>query len=207
VSPTGTPIHPKAKPAALRYLGINGDAQITASARYVAGNGVPKYQGGVFFDGKYRAFDFGLNFRYAAGFKLFNVVKYWTDRMDDPSNHRAGFRPWTPENHSNTTPRALAVGSDNSILASDRWIEDGDFLRIQNLIIGYTLPTGFAGGLVRNDIQPRIYLNVQNLATFSGYSNWDPETIGNNDPLARGVDAGFIYPNVRTVTIGLDLRL
>jgi len=56
-------------------------------------------------------------------------------------------------------------------------------------------------------VEPRIYINVQNLYTFTGFSNWDPETLGFGDPLARGIDDGYIYPNPRTITFGLDLRL
>ena len=56
-------------------------------------------------------------------------------------------------------------------------------------------------------LEPRIYVNVQNLYTFTGFSNWDPETLGFGNPLARGIDDGYIYPNPRTITFGLDLRL
>jgi hypothetical protein len=203
----GGAIQPNAQPGDVRYVDVNGDGQINLDDRYNAGNGLPKYQGGVFFDGKFRSFDFGLNLRGAGGFKIFNGVRYWTDRMDDPSNYRAGFSPWTPDNPSTTTPRALARGSDNSQFLSDRWVEDGDYLRIQNIVLGYTLPNALVGGLLGSDAQPRIYLNLQNVHTFTEYSNWDPETIGFNDPLGRGIDFGLIYPNVRTVTFGIDLRL
>jgi hypothetical protein len=54
---------------------------------------------------------------------------------------------------------------------------------------------------------PRVYLNIQNLHTFTSYSNWDPEILGFADPLARGIDDGRIFPNVRTISVGLDLRM
>ena len=54
---------------------------------------------------------------------------------------------------------------------------------------------------------PRIYINFQNLHTFTSYTGWDPEILGQADPLARGIDDGRIYPNVRTVSFGLDLRM
>lgn len=128
--------------------------------------------------------------------------------MDDPSNYRRGFRPWTPDNPSTTTPRALAQGSENTRFNSDRWIEDGDFVRVQNLVLGYRLPASLlarAGG--RQGTEARVYLNIQNLHTFTDFSNWDPETLGYGNPLGRGIDDGRIYPNVRTVSLGLDLRL
>ena len=208
--PNGTTVvlQPNAQPGDVRYVDANGDGIINDDDRVEIGNGTPKYSGGLFFDAGYGAFDFGLNLRGAGGFKIFNSVRYWTDRMDDPSNYRAGYEPWTTANHSTTTPRALAAGNDNTRFLSDRWIENGNFLRVQNVSVGYHLPAStsrFLGGGQTTDA--RLYLNIQNLHTFTGYSNWDPETLGFGNPLGRGIDDGRIYPNVRTVTVGLDLRL
>jgi TonB-linked SusC/RagA family outer membrane protein len=197
---------PGAQPGDVRFVDANGDGQINDDDRVELGNGTPKYSYGLFFDGGYRAFDFGLNLRGAGGFKIFNVVRYWTDRMDDASNYRAGFSPWSPTNPSTTTPRALATGNQNVRFLSDRWLEDGDFLRIQNVIVGYTLPASMSSW-IRGANAARVYFNAQNLHTFTDYSNWDPETLGFGNPLGRGVDDGRIYPNVRTLSVGIDLRM
>ena len=128
--------------------------------------------------------------------------------MDDPSNYRAGFQPWTPQNPSTTTPRALAVGNDNTRFASDRWIEKGDYLRVQNIVIGFRIPESLMSRLGgAQPVSARLYLNAQNVHTFTGYSNWDPETLGYGNPLGRGIDEGRVYPNVRTFSLGVDLRL
>jgi TonB-dependent starch-binding outer membrane protein SusC len=164
----------------------------------------------LFLDGKVGSIDWGLNFRGATGYKIFSAVKYWTERMDDPANNSiAGLQPWTPENKSTTTPRAVVgtQGAMNATFRSDRWIENGSFLRIQNLLFGYTIPAQFANRLSLNGERPRIYVNIQNLYTFTGYGGWDPEIFGYGSPLGRGIDDGYIYPNVRTITLGLDLRL
>jgi TonB-dependent starch-binding outer membrane protein SusC len=197
---------PGAQPGDVRFVDANGDGQINDDDRVEVGNGTPKYSYGLFFDGGFRSFDFGLNLRGAGGYKIFNAVRYWTDRTDDPSNYRAGFSPWTPTNPSNTTPRALATGNANTRFLSDRWIEDGDFMRIQNIMVGYTVPASMAAW-IRGASSARVYLNAQNLHTFTGYSNWDPETLGFGNPLGRGVDDGRIYPNVRTISVGVDLRM
>ncbi len=201
-------IQPNAQPGDIRYVDANRDGIINDDDRVEVGNGTPKYSFGLFFDGNYGRFDFGVNLRGASGFKIFNVARYWTDRMDDPSNFRAGFQPWTPQNRSTTTPRALAAGNDNTRFLSDRWIEDGDYLRIQNILVGYRLPSSItsrvAGG---RDLESRIYLNVQNAHTFTDFSNWDPETLGFGNPLGRGIDDGRIYPNPRTVSVGIDVRM
>jgi TonB-linked SusC/RagA family outer membrane protein len=205
----GVVIQPGAKPGDVKYADLNDDGTINDNDRYNAGNGVPKLQGGLFFDGHMGAFDFGLNFTGAYGSKIYNAVRYWTERMDDLNNSRAGLSPWTPTNPSTTTPRAVfgAAGAENATVASDRWLESGSYTRLKNLILGYTIPESVAqrlGGSIR---QPRVYLNLQNLHTWTKYSGWDPEILGYGDPLARGIDDGYIYPNPRTVTIGLDLRL
>ena len=200
---------PDAKPGDVRYVDRNGDGRITLDDRYAAGSAIPDLAGGLFLDGHYRRFDLTVNLRGSFGGKIFNVARYWTDRMDDISNFREGLSPWSPTNPSTTTPRAVIgpEGASNANPLSDRWIESGSFLRIQNVAVGYRLPDavgrwlGVAGG------EPRIFVGVQTLYTFTSFSNWDPETLGFSDPLARGVDDGAIYPNPRTITFGFDFRL
>jgi TonB-linked SusC/RagA family outer membrane protein len=201
-------IQPTAQPGDVRFVDANGDGQINDDDRVEMGNGTPKYSGGLFFDGGYSAFDFQLNMRGAGGFKIFNVARYWTDRTDDPSNYRKGFAPWTPTNNSRTTPRAIAAGNANTRFLSDRWLEDGNYWRIQNVAIGYALPASFTSRLGASaDMRSRVFVNIQNLHTFTKFSNWDPETLGYGNPLGRGVDDGRIYPNVRTFSFGLELKL
>ena len=201
-------IQPTAQPGDIRFVDASGDGQINDDDRVEVGNGTPKYSGGLFFDGGYSAFDFQLNMRGAGGFKIFNVARYWTDRTDDPSNYRKGFAPWTATNPSRTTPRAIAAGNANTRFLSDRWLEDGDYWRIQNVAVGYTLPASFASRIGASpDMRSRIFVNIQNLHTFTSFSNWDPETLGFGNNLGRGVDDGRIYPNVRTFSFGLELKL
>jgi TonB-linked SusC/RagA family outer membrane protein len=200
---------PGAKPGDVRYVDRNGDGRIDLDDRYAAGSATPDLTGGLFLDGHYRRVDFTLNLRGSLGGKIFNVARYWTDRMDDISNFRQGLAPWSPTNPSTTTPRAVIgpQGAMNANPLSDRWIESGSFLRIQNVSLGYAVPERIVRALNLSTMEPRIYVNVQNLYTFTGFSNWDPETLGFSNPLARGVDDGAIYPNPRTVTFGIELRL
>jgi hypothetical protein len=201
-------LQPNARPGDVRFVDINGDGAINNEDRYVAGNPNPDVEGGLFFDGRFGNVDFGLNFRGSYGAEVYNVVRYWTDRLDDVSNFRSGLNPWTPQNTGTTTPRAVigTQGASNAQSVSDRWIEDANFLRVQNLILGYRLPAAFGQQLgLRGESRPRVYVNVQNALTFTGFSNWDPETLGSG-LLARGFDDGSIYPNPRTITVGVDLR-
>jgi TonB-dependent starch-binding outer membrane protein SusC len=204
----GVVIQPNAKPGDIKYADLNGDGIINDGDRYNAGNGIPKLQTGLFLSARRGPLDVGLNLRGSYGNKIYNVVRYWTDRMDDLNNSRAGLNPWSPTNPSTTTPRAVfgAAGAANADPVSDRWLENGSYTRIQNLVIGYALPQMLAQR-VGASAGSRVYLNIQNLHTFTSFSNWDPEILGFGDPLARGIDDGFIYPHPRTITFGLDLRL
>ena len=75
-------------------------------------------------------------------------------------------------------------------------------------MIGYVIPTSLTQRLgVSQATESRVYLNMQNVHTFTDFSNWDPETLGFGNPLGRGIDDGRIYPNVRTISFGVDLRL
>lgn len=207
VNSRGQRIQPDARPGDLKFVDVNGDGTFNpTSDRYIAGNGTPRTTGGLFFDGRYKALDFGLNLRGAAGFKIFNGVKYWTDRGDEAGNFRQGYNPWSTTNPNGTDPRIVAGGTQSNLFVSDRWIEKGDFLRIQNVVLGYTIPARFASRL-GTGATPRVYLNVQNLFTFTGYSNWDPEAVGNGPILTRGFDDARSFPQVRTVSFGVDLRL
>ena len=203
------PAQAGAQPGDVIFVDRNNDGVLDDADRYSAGSGIPKWTGALFFNGKFSAFDFGLNMTGTHGNKIFNVERYWSDRTDDPQNHRAGYAPWTPTNPSNTTPRAVfgTAAFSNDRQNSDRWIEDGSYWRIQNLVIGYTLPSSVMQRTRLTTDAPRIYINFQNLHTFTSYTGWDPEILGQGDPLARGIDDGRIYPNVRTVSFGLDLRM
>ncbi|MEA2763046.1 MAG: hypothetical protein QOD47_2330 [Gemmatimonadaceae bacterium] len=204
----GVVIQPNAKPGDIKYADLNGDGIINDGDRYNAGNGIPKLQTGLFLNARKGPLELGVNLRGSNGYKIYNVVRYWTDRMDDLNNSRVGLNPWSATNPSTTTPRAVfgAAGAANADPVSDRWLENGSYVRIQNVVIGYALPTTIAQR-VGASAGSRVYLNIQNLHTFTSYSNWDPEILGFGDPLARGIDDGFIYPNPRTITFGLDLRL
>jgi TonB-dependent starch-binding outer membrane protein SusC len=205
---TAHKVQPNAKPGDIRFADINGDGVLNDEDRYNAGSPTPKWTGGLFFNGKASAFDYALNFNGSHGAKIFNAVRFWSDRTDDPQNHRAGYVPWSTQNPNSKNPRAVygPAGTSNDRANSDRWIEDGSYIKVQNLVLGYTLPESMFRRTGLTNATPRFYINVQNLHTFTSYSNWDPEVLGSGDPLARGVDDGRIFPNVRTVSFGLDLR-
>ncbi|HEY7767339.1 SusC/RagA family TonB-linked outer membrane protein [Longimicrobium sp.] len=204
----GNRIQPNAKAGDIRYADRNDDGLINDDDRYVAGSPIPDLETGLSLDANYRAFNFGVSMRGSFGAEVFNVARYWTDRMDENSNYRADLDPWTPGNTSTDDPRAVfgPAGADNARANTDRWIEDASFLRIQNVVLGYRLPAGLTSRFGIAGEGSRIYLNIQNLHTFTSFSNWDPEIRG-GDALTRGIDDGRIYPNPRTFSLGIDVNL
>jgi TonB-linked SusC/RagA family outer membrane protein len=199
----------------VRYKDTNGDGQITEADRVHVGRVFPKIQYGLNLTASYGGFDFAAFFQGVQGNQVFNEGKYWLERTDDNNNHRADFNPWTPTNPSTTTPRAIIAGApniagaagagnaagNNDRYATTRWLEDGSYLRLKNVQIGYSLPTTL---LERSKYinSLRIYLTGQNVLTVTKYTGYDPETVGQGT-LARSIDTGS-YPNLRSFTLGLQ---
>lgn len=193
----------------VRYRDNNGDGQITDADRVHVGRVFPRLQYGLNLTAGYGGFDVAAFFQGVQGNSVFNDSKYWLERTDDNNNHRADFSPWTPDNPSNSTPRPIIAGGPNGDTApgnndrynTTRWLEDGSYLRLKNVQIGYSLPkdllerTKYIGSL-------RLFLTGQNVFTVTKYSGYDPETVGQGS-LARGVDQGS-YPNLRSFTLGLQ---
>lgn len=207
-SSKGALIQPNAKAGDIRYADLNDDGLINDADRYVAGSPIPELETGFSLDADYRAFNFGIALRGSFGAEVFNVARFWTDRLDENSNYRADLDPWTPGNTSTNDPRAVfgPGGADNARSNTDRWIEDASFLRIQNVVLGYRLPASLTSRVGIQGEGSRIYVNIQNLHTFTSFSNWDPEIRG-GDALTRGIDDGRIYPNPRTISLGIDVNL
>jgi TonB-linked SusC/RagA family outer membrane protein len=201
------------KPAGLqagdvRYRDTNGDGQITEADRVHVGRVFPRLQYGLNLTASYANFDLAVFFQGVQGNTVFNDAKYWLERTDDNNNHLAGFSPWTTTNPSTSTPRAIIAGGNggtapgnNDRYQTTRWLEDGSYLRLKNVQLGYSLPKGM---LERTKYisSLRLVLTGQNVFTVTKYSGYDPETVGQGS-LARGVDAGS-YPNLRSFTLGLQ---
>lgn len=195
------------------FADINGDGIVNANDRTSLGNPQPKFFGGLNLDGTYKSWDVNLYFYGTYGNKLLNYVKSnlesfqkrGSEGVENVSleyfqNH------WTPANHSNTYSRALA-NDDNTLnnVPSSAWIENGSFLKLKNLTIGYTLPASLIERYKLTRL--RVYLSSQNLFTITKYSGLDPEIgIQGGNATQNGVDNGT-YPSSRFFTFGLSLSL
>ncbi len=105
---------------------------------------------------------------------------------------------WTGEGTSNTEPKPSYGGYN--YLPSDRFIQDGSYLRLRSLVIGYTLPSRVLNSLGMS--QARVYAKATNLFTWTSYTGYTPE-IGSNDVLSNGIDTG-VYPIPRVISIGFN---
>jgi len=204
---------PQASPGDVRYRDTNSDGVINPQDRVHVGRVFPKIQYGLNLTASYGNFDVVAFFQGVQGNDVLNVGHWWLDRTDDNTNYRSDFNPWTPDNRSTTTPRAVIAGAPggsdaatsagtNSFLNSTRWLESGSYLRLKNAQIGYTIPKETLSRLKALG-SLRVYVTGQNIFTITKYTGYDPETVGSGT-LARGVDDGS-FPNIRTFTLGLQM--
>ena len=193
------------KPGDVKYVDINHDGVINASDKVDLGNGLPKYTFGFNVNLAWKGFDLSANFTGAAGFQIAQSYR-------DPSSSQANYsrrilKRWTGEGTSNEIPR-VTYGDVGNWLFSDLYLQDGDYIRLQNLTMGYDFKKLISWkGLSKM----RLYFQVQNLFTLTKYDGMDPEigsfngTDGNSsDSWVSGVDMGY-YPHPRTFIVGLNL--
>jgi hypothetical protein len=143
-------------------------------------------------------------FQGVQGNKIFNAERIVTEGMARLYNAgTAVLNAWTPTNTKTNIPRAISGDPNQNIRPSSRWIEDGSYLRLKNVIIGYTLPDKPLHSITKGVISSfRLYIASQNLLTFTKYTGYDPEIGSQNGTLTNGVDYGQ-YPAARSFQIGI----
>jgi len=191
-----------AQPGDLIFVDTNKDGKITEDDRTQIGNPHPDFTMGLNLNFSYKGFDLNITGSGAFGQQ---IAKSYRSFADSPlQNYTTDiFGRWTGEGTSNKLPRLTSGSHTNWQNISDIYIEDGDYLKIQNLTIGYdfkklfpTMPLG----------QARLYLTAQNLFTITGYSGMDPEIgYGYDKSWVSGIDLGY-YPSPRTYMVGVNLK-
>jgi TonB-linked SusC/RagA family outer membrane protein len=185
------------QPGDLKYVDINGDGVINQLDRTNLGSPIPTFIFGVIAGLEWKGLDFSFNIAGQTGNKVFNgkeVVR------PDPYNFEAHVMDrWTGPGTSNEEPRPTFGGYNYNV--SDRFIYDASFVRIRNIIIGYTLPQDWSQKIYMNNL--RIYLKADNLYTWSKFTGYTPE-IATSDPLGQGIDNG-VYPVTAVYSFGINL--
>lgn len=198
----GTVIQPGAKPGDIRFKDNNGDGEITNSDKAIVGSPWPDVELGLNLGASYKGFDLTMNWFGAFGATVFNGPRSVMDRFDDNANYRSGVQPWTPENPNTDFPRALYASTLNSRGDTDRWLENGSFMRLKFISLGYSLPATLIEKIGFSSAQ--ISISGQNLITFTKYTGLDPEFNGPPNIFERGVDFGA-FPNLKTYSLGVQL--
>ncbi|SFD08486.1 TonB-linked outer membrane protein, SusC/RagA family [Spirosoma endophyticum] len=204
------PTQDNAQPGDLRFVDTNGDGKIDASDRVNLGSFLPKFTYGLNLSANYRGFDLSLFFQGVQGNKIYNGVKVLEQGMLRLFNAGTDvLRAWTPTNTSTDVPRAVDGDPNGNTRTSDRFIEDGSYLRLKNLSIGYSVPATVLQSFSRGTLsRARIYLASTNLLTFTKYTGYDPEvgsrTSNTNPTLTNGIDYGQ-FPQARSFMVGLQI--
>jgi len=192
------------QPGHVKYQDINGDGEVNGSDITVIGNPNPKHTGGFSNNFSYSGFDLNVFFQWSYGNDLLNVNRIVFEGGDARNflNMFASYENrWSPENPSNTLYSATGAGTR---VYSSRVIEDGSYLRLKTLALGYTVPASLVRRAQINNL--RVFVSGQNLITWTKYTGPDPEVSVRNSALTPGFDLSA-YPQMRTITFGLNLTL
>ncbi len=195
---------PAAHPGDIRFKDLNGDGKIDDKDRTFLGSPIPKFTYGFNLGGSFMNFDLSLFFQGVQGNQIFNGNKYllesgigYTEMSNSMLNR------WTGPGTSTTMPRMTQSDPNFNLRMSDRYIEDGSYLRLKTLQFGYTLPKGVMN--YAHIAKLRVYISAQNLLTFTKYKGLDPEIgLSPTSSLDIGVDRGT-YPQARILSIGVNL--
>ena len=202
----GQILQPWSKPGDIRYIDIDDDGIIDLDKdRYYAGSPWADFETGLQLNASYKNISINMQWYAVSGNKLYNRPRYNVDRMDQNTNFRKGATYWTTQTPGNDWPRAAIGAPDkgiqyNVLPQSDRWLENGSYLRLRNLEIAYNFSKD---ALKRIGFKSsRIFISGQNLLTFTKYQGLDPDIAGVNI-FERGLDNGQ-YPALRILSVGIN---
>jgi TonB-dependent starch-binding outer membrane protein SusC len=196
----------------IRFVDVNGDGKVDSKDRTKLGSPIPGYFYGINGSASWKNIDFSVLLQGVGDVQVFNAARQSLESMNDGNNQLTSvLNRWTASNTGGTLPRATAADPNANNRYSDRWIEDGSYMRIKNMQIGYTLPNSISKATADILAGARIYIGIQNLATFTKYKGGDPEVTRGASfqkgefPLANGQDSGG-SPQPRIIQVGAQLR-
>ena len=185
-------------PGDIKFKDIDNNGVINDNDRTYIGNPTPEWTFSMNNSFNYKNFDLQIFLQGVAGNDIYNANRIWQEGMYVPQNQTSKVLDrWTGEGTSNSMPRAVYSDPNKNTRHSNRFVEDGSYLRIKNLTLGYTVPQSLAKRYYLQSV--RFYLSCQNLYTFTKYSGFDPE-VG-----ANGIDQST-YPLTRTISFGLNVK-
>jgi len=208
VGKNGKMVQPDAKPGDVRFMDLNNDGSIDTGDKTMIGNPNPDFTYGFNLSGAYKGFDMSVSLSGVYGKDIVEGTRSVDRFFNNYTTHI--LNRWHGEGTSNTVPRVTMGGEANGNYArfSDLYIQNGSYLRVKSVNIGYDLKTLMEELPVK---QCRIYVSGSNLLTFTPYPGIDPEvgygyTESSGNTWSSGIDLGY-YPQPRTILIGLDLKI
>jgi TonB-linked SusC/RagA family outer membrane protein len=193
------PTQANAQPGDIRYVDVNGDGVIDSKDQTKIGDPFPRFTMGWNLNMEYKGFDVTV-FVYASQGN--SIYRAYERNANYTNKFRNILARWTGEGSTNDSknPRYSFTDPNNNARVSERYVEDGSFVKIKNIQLGYTLPASFTKNMIS---RIRIYAQVKNAFTFTKYSGFDPEISGGI--MNSGFDLGA-YPQARTYLVGLDVN-
>ena len=167
----------------------------------VIGDPRPDFITGMNFYVGYKGFDLSVSATGAFGHQIMKTYRRWADRPEENFTLDAYDR-WTGPGTSNRIPRLTYNPHANRNYISDLYIEDADYVKIQNITLGYDFARLLKG---QQFSQIRLFMTAQNFFTITGYSGLDPEVGYGQTSWASGIDIGF-YPSAKTLIFGLNVK-
>ncbi|WP_295670366.1 TonB-dependent receptor [uncultured Mucilaginibacter sp.] len=191
------------RPGDVRFLDVNGDGIVDDKDRVNLGNPNPKFVYGFHGSLSYKNFDFAFSFAGESGLKLYNADRLaGLDATQVFNWYAEELGRWHGPGTSNTIPRLSSPGYNlnDNYRSSDLWIENGSYLSLKSVSLGYTFVKKTLAGIALPDIH--LYASSYNVLMISGYKGFTPELGYNGGNLQKGVDVAQ-YPSARNVTIGM----
>lgn len=202
VNADGVKYQPYADAGDIKFVDVNGDGVINDDDKEYAGSGIPTLEVNFNLALDYKGFDLSAVIGSAWGHKLYNGNKYFYEGMNSGSNFLAStLGSWTPTNTNTNVPRAIYNDPNGNLKESDRFLEKGDFIRLRQLQLGYSLPKELISKAYLNNL--RFYVSGENLFTITDYNGIDPE-FSRGSVLNSGID-NLIYPFTRMFSIGAQV--
>lgn len=190
-----------AQPGDVIFIDRNNDGTIDNDDKTMIGNPNPDFIMGMSFNIAYKGFDFSVNATGALGHQIMKTYRRWADRPEENFTVDAYDR-WTGPGTSNRVPRLTFNPHPNRNYISDLYVENADYVKIQNITLGYDFARLFTS---QSFSQIRLFLTAQNFFTITGYSGLDPEVGYGQTSWASGIDIGF-YPSAKTLIVGLNVK-
>ena len=198
----GKKIQPAAEPGDIKFVDANNDGVINDDDRVFQGSPFPDFTFALNGNMRYKNFDLSIGLQGVLGNKIYNATRQTLEDVTKGSNFLAsGLDYWTPENKNASHPRLTWDDPNRNTRAeSDRYLENGSYLRLRSVQLGYTFPQTWFKGAIQH---ARVYINAENLFTITSYSGYSPDVNADNANY-RGFD-NFIYPTNRTFMLGLNV--